>query len=431
MVPVVSPALRRLLPIVLCVLTLLTVTVTPAGADPDETEPTLPPPVSTTVPKNTTTTVPDDTNEDTGTTTTTSTTVPEEPPEGEVDEHADVDVEAPETDVTVPPRDPETIPTAVLEPEQVEAMNQAAEQAREDLAATELAIDMLDANIKTAQADLNVARRSLEQVSAEITVNAAAISNATTLVQNRAVDAYVAGDAPPDGLFSTDADLANEVLSKGVLSSTLLDNGVEALDRLYVEQTDLEQQAVDLRGTIDSLETEIKALDDEASELADKVGAFRFRADALSTITVHNSIGFVFPVAGPYRFSNDWGNPRSGGRSHKGTDIVAAHGTPLVAVERGVISRMSFNSLGGTSLWLKGESGTSYYYAHLVAYADDLAVGQVVDPGTLVGFVGDTGNAKGGVPHLHFQIHPGGGAPVNPYPLLAAVSKNDPNNERR
>jgi peptidoglycan LD-endopeptidase LytH len=72
---------------------------------------------------------------------------------------------------------------------------------------------------------------------------------------------------------------------------------------------------------------------------------------------------------------------------------------------------------------VKGESGTYYYYAHLAAFADGMHEGKVVDAGDLVGYVGDTGNAKGGAPHLHFEIRPGGGAPVNPYPLLQVVSE--------
>ena len=101
---------------------------------------------------------------------------------------------------------------------------------------------------------------------------------------------------------------------------------------------------------------------------------------------------------------------------HEGTDIFAPAGTPLLAVERGVVSRMGNEVLGGTILWLKGESGTSYYYAHLSAFAPGITPGMVVESGTVLGFVGNTGNARTTPPHLHFEIHPGGGAPINPYP---------------
>src|SRR3546814_17276147 len=82
---------------------------------------------------------------------------------------------------------------------------------------------------------------------------------------------------------------------------------------------------------------------------------------------------------------------------------------------------MGSDVLGGTKIWVKGESGTYYYYAHLSAFAEGMHDGKLVEPGEVIGFVGDTGNARGGPPHLHFQIHPDGGAPVHPYPLLKVV----------
>src|SRR3546814_21191441 len=84
-------------------------------------------------------------------------------------------------------------------------------------------------------------------------------------------------------------------------------------------------------------------------------------------------------------------------------------------------SRMGSDGIGGTKIWGKGESGTYYYYAHLSAFAEGMHDGKRVEPGEVIGFVGDTGNGRGGPPHLHFQIHPDGGAPVNPYPLLKVV----------
>jgi murein DD-endopeptidase MepM/ murein hydrolase activator NlpD len=109
--------------------------------------------------------------------------------------------------------------------------------------------------------------------------------------------------------------------------------------------------------------------------------------------------------------------------AHQGTDILAPFGTPEVACERGIITKLGSDVLGGTTLWIKGESGTYYYYAHLSRYADGIAKGTLVDAGQIVGYVGDTGNAKGGPPHLHFEIHPRGGPAVNPYPLLKVVDQ--------
>jgi murein DD-endopeptidase MepM/ murein hydrolase activator NlpD len=143
-----------------------------------------------------------------------------------------------------------------------------------------------------------------------------------------------------------------------------------------------------------------------------------------SEIVIH---GFVFPVGDPHSFWDSFGAPRMMGtgyeHAHQGTDIMAPFGTPLLACERGIITEMGTDVLGGTKLWLKGESGTYYYYAHLSAFAEGLTDGTVVDAGDIIGLVGDTGNAKGGAPHLHFEIHPDGGMAVNPYALLKVVDQ--------
>lgn len=134
-----------------------------------------------------------------------------------------------------------------------------------------------------------------------------------------------------------------------------------------------------------------------------------------------SSGGQVCPVNGAVSFTDTWGAPRSGGRTHQGVDMIAARGTPLVAIEAGTVSRISTSSLGGLTLWIAGSSGDSFYYAHLDGYAAGLSTGQSVSAGTLVGYVGNTGNAQYTVPHLHFEWHPGGGSAVNPYPLVAGL----------
>jgi peptidoglycan LD-endopeptidase LytH len=122
----------------------------------------------------------------------------------------------------------------------------------------------------------------------------------------------------------------------------------------------------------------------------------------------------VCPVKGPVRIGQGWGAPRDGGRRHQGIDLLAPAGTPLVAVTSGHISRLSNRDRGrgGISLWLRDRRGTAYYYAH--NQHNLVRLGQRVEAGQLLARVGATGNAKGGPPHLHFQIHPGGGRPVPP-----------------
>ena len=125
--------------------------------------------------------------------------------------------------------------------------------------------------------------------------------------------------------------------------------------------------------------------------------------------------GIVCPVAGSHAFGDTWGAARSGGRSHEGVDMMAPAGTPLVAVESGY-AQFKTTRLGGNSVWVNGNSGTRYFYAHLSAWEGS---SRNVSQGEVIGYVGATGNTTAN--HLHFEVHPGGGRAVNPYPYVRAV----------
>ena len=115
---------------------------------------------------------------------------------------------------------------------------------------------------------------------------------------------------------------------------------------------------------------------------------------------------------------NSWGDPRDGGRrAHRGIDIFAPRGTPIVAVTDGIISYIGDQPKGGHCLWLTTESGTSFYYAHLDRWAPGIYEGMEVESGDLLGFVGNTGNALTTPPHLHFAVNQNDEM-VNPYPIL-------------
>jgi murein DD-endopeptidase MepM/ murein hydrolase activator NlpD len=137
-------------------------------------------------------------------------------------------------------------------------------------------------------------------------------------------------------------------------------------------------------------------------------------------------LGYVFPVYGPASFSDDFGAPRSDTVWHHGNDIFAPVGSPVLAVADGVLFSVGWNTLGGNRLWLRDAQGNEYYYAHLSAYAPQTRDGATVHAGDVIGFVGDTGDAKGTPSHLHFEIHPrallglGYDGVIDPYEYLLA-----------
>lgn len=128
------------------------------------------------------------------------------------------------------------------------------------------------------------------------------------------------------------------------------------------------------------------------------------------------------PVGGPVSFSDSWGAPRSGGRSHQGVDMIAARNTPIVAIYDAVVWRVNpvDTGLGGITIWLQRSNGDRFYYAHLESVAD-IRVGQQVSVGQVIGYNGSSGNAPDWLPHLHFEYHPSGRGAVNPYPLVRSL----------
>jgi peptidoglycan hydrolase-like protein with peptidoglycan-binding domain len=128
------------------------------------------------------------------------------------------------------------------------------------------------------------------------------------------------------------------------------------------------------------------------------------------------------PIGGNCWYSDTWQASRGGGRLHLGVDIGAAMGTPVRAVVAGRISYQYHDrpgSLSGNALKVSTADGTYVFYAHLDGFAPGIGVGSTVTAGQIIGYVGKTGNA--GIPHLHLEVHPGGGSAVNPYPYVKAV----------
>lgn len=130
----------------------------------------------------------------------------------------------------------------------------------------------------------------------------------------------------------------------------------------------------------------------------------------------------AFPIQGMCGYQDGWHDPRPGGRLHVGVDIIAAEGKLLYAVADGTITRIYRDfpgSMPGNGLRLTMEDGTYFFYAHLLSFADGIGVGSKVKAGQVIGRNGNTGSS--GTAHLHFEIHPNGGAAINPYPIVKAI----------
>lgn len=149
-----------------------------------------------------------------------------------------------------------------------------------------------------------------------------------------------------------------------------------------------------------------------------------FAARASALFAPLSGAALIMPVVGvrTTQLYDSWGDARDGGRrQHRGIDIMAPKGTPLVAVADGILSFIGEQPKGGLCLWLTTEAGTSFYYAHLDRWAPGLFEGMEVRTGDLVGYVGNTGNARTTPPHLHFGINQNDEM-VNPYPILTKAS---------
>jgi hypothetical protein len=169
--------------------------------------------------------------------------------------------------------------------------------------------------------------------------------------------------------------------------------------------------------------------------LAVTIGLAAGTAVALAANKVPEHI--IFPVVGEAKYTNDYGAARGQG-AHQGIDILAPKRAPAVAAEAGKVKYWTTSGRAGCMLYLYGESGTTYYYIHLnndltlrndnrgkcvkgVAYT--VKNGARVAAGQQVALVGDSGDANGGNSHLHFEVHPGGGRAVSPYPYLQKAHK--------
>lgn len=303
----------------------------------------------------------------------------------------------------------------------------------QDLEEVERQVDQLDEQLETATQRFEQTRAKMESTRAELDdlrsradELEAQAAEADQLLADRARDAFKHG-----GSTLLTSMLSSEGVEGAIERAQFLDL-VSGRERAQLEQAvalreqldqteqliadrveDLEQLEQQLASERDQLAGQLEVKQDQAADL---------RAIAARQREITNGVqnGTYACIHDANSFIDSWGYPRSGGRTHKGVDVMAPYGVPVYAFTDGRISRLTQGGLGGISLYIWGDDGNEYFYTHLAGYAEGVHVGQRVEAGEKVAINGDTGNAAG-TPHVHFELHPGGGAPINPYPYMRAA----------
>ena len=275
----------------------------------------------------------------------------------------------------------------------------------EEIAAVERSIEALDAEDAQLRAELEVVSQQLSQRARSAYINGGAST----------FEAMISGDGPGAAVERAALLEALALRDAGSLESA-------AALRTRLDQTRelREGRAEELDELRATLESEVALLNERLEEAASQVRTLELKARRQREVQAAFMNGiYSCPVGDPVFFVDTWGAGRSGGRSHQGVDMMAPHGTPIYAMHAGRVTRMKTGGLGGIVLYMYGDDGNEYYYAHLQGYAAGIGVGSRVDAGDLIAYNGSTGNASASAPHLHFEVHPGGGRAVNPYPYVA------------
>jgi murein DD-endopeptidase MepM/ murein hydrolase activator NlpD len=315
----------------------------------------------------------------------------------------------------------------------LEAVRERALAATQALADAEARLGRLDQDITNAQAQTEAAQAEIEGLQAEV----------DELIVQQYVRPHETAVFGEDLVRATRAEAMARIVTHG---------NVDALDRYEAATTDLraasarlaelqaeQEDAIgELQARQDDLEAEIARLEElERQRQAEEERRRREAAAAAAAAAAADDeeppaqdpggdpggggsippagSGITCPVPGS-TFVDTWGAARSGGRSHQGVDMMAGFGTHIYAPASGNVEFRTV-STGGLSFYVYADDGNTYFGTHLQGYEGG---NRHVSAGEHIGYVGDSGNAAG-TPHLHFEIHPGGGGPVNPYPATAAA----------
>lgn len=224
-------------------------------------------------------------------------------------------------------------------------------------------------------------------------------------------------NARDDAAIARLAVATEAIASREAELRTLRVDAREARDRLAVEQADLDKRLQSAQQALAAFEERIRREEAARQEQERARLAAQRASSARDYGNAYVATGLICPIRGPLSFIDSWGFPRATTGWHQGVDLMTPRGTPNVAVVAGDV-KMRTGGTSGLGAWLYGDDGNLYYYFHLEAYEGD---SRRVQQGDVLGYAGNTGDASGGAVHTHFEIHPGGGPAVNPYPSVLQV----------
>jgi len=315
------------------------------------------------------------------------------------------------------------------------------DDARTTVADAQQAADAAVARYEEAIGQLEQLRVEVDDLRARIDAGRTEAAELRVLARRRAVEAYIGRDGLEGSGFVLDEIRREKLLARtkerdddtvaqlAAVTQDLENQQRElelrraeqerAVAQVEAEQATVQAQLRDAQAALTALEEQLRR--EQEAQRAREIAAATAReasnrSNGKSYSGSYVATGIVCPIRGALSFIDSWGFPRHQG-AHKGVDLMAATGTPNVAVASGDVDFKS----GGTSglgAYLHGDDGNLYYYFHLSAYEGGA---RHVAQGEVIGHVGNTGDASYTAPHTHFEVHPGGGDAVNPYPSVAAV----------